>query len=299
MKIYLKSITLCCALLAIVSCTSTKIFVANSLAPTKNYIVTKDVIYEKHSSLETLNVYQPSYLEAYSDVSLAAKPVIIFIQGGCWGACNLRDKGDYLFVGEALASNNYIVVIANFRSYPNFVFSEMMDDVNSLVKWTREGIDVFGGDPENVFIMGHSSGAHMAAMISLDERYSEQSSLRGFIGLAGPYDFLPFTESYQEDLFGPSARFHESQPIHFVDGGEPPMLLLHGGMDESVRVANSRSLSERSLNLGGDASLIIYDTLDHGELIGTMALPYRSENSVLADIAKFVGKYRKRKDYLQ
>src|SRR3546814_14262829 len=97
--------------------------------------------------------------------------------------------------------------------------------------------------------MGHSSGAHIAAMLALDEEFlkgvgGSRSWLRGMIGLAGPYDFMPITAPELRDLFGPVSRFAYTQPIFFVAGQNPPLSLVHGEADDVLRSEARRERNE-------------------------------------------------------
>ena len=142
--------------------------------------------------------------------------------------------------------------------------------------------------------MGHSAGAQIGAILTLDERYllpDTWSSLNGFIGLAGPYDFLPFTEEYQRIVFGPEENYPASQPVNFVGGNEPPLLLMYGTDDDTVRPSNIKSLTKKVTQAGGCVETHYYDGLDHAGLIGALALPLQNSSSVLSDITDFLDRY--------
>ena len=133
-------------------------------------------------------------------------------------------------------------------------FPEIIDDARRAVEWVHRNIGRYGGDPGKIFIMGHSAGAHLGAMLILDETYLDRDTyqaIQGFIGLSGPYDFLPHTEPYQYAVFGPETRYADSQPINFVDGTEPPLLLLYGDDDTQVKPRNIINLAEKIRAHGG------------------------------------------------
>src|ERR1035441_5077285 len=120
-------------------------------------------------------------------------------------------------------------VVPNYTLYPEAKFPRFMQDAAQSVAWTRAHAREWGGDPDQLYLVGHSAGAHIAVLLALDQEYLQQVGgsqrwLRGVVGLAGPYDFLPFTEAYLNDLFGPAADFARSQPINFVRADAPPML---------------------------------------------------------------------------
>ncbi len=151
----------------------------------------------------------------------------------------------------------------------------------------------YGGSPEKIFVMGHSSGAHLAALLALNPDYlkaagGDRAWLRGMIGLAGPYDFMPITAPDMRDMFGPPERFELSQPITFVDGDNPPLLLLHGEDDQSVGVRNTRRLSAAVAKAGGPVETVIYPEMSHAWIVATLAAPLRGRSDVLKQVSDFV-----------
>jgi dipeptidyl aminopeptidase/acylaminoacyl peptidase len=115
--------------------------------------------------------------------------------------------------------------------------------------------------------MGHSAGAHIGALLSFDERYLKRvgvdaASLAGFIGMSGPYDFLPLDEGYLQQVFPDGSRA-ASQPVNFVDGAEAAVLLIHGSGDSTVSADNARRLAARIQDAGGEVDLAILDGAGH------------------------------------
>lgn len=216
---------------------------------------------------------------------------MIFYYGGCWGACTQLSKSDYRFVAEALVGHDSVVVVPDYRRYPEVLFPTLMDDARQVLEWVGTHIDEFGGDPEQLFLMGHSSGAHMAAMLSLNEACLTEStyqSLKGFIGLAGPYDFLPLTKPYQQKLFAPRDSYAQSQPINFVTGNELPMLLLYGAADETVKPKNITNLAAKVRALDGRVETHVYAGLNHRGLLAALSIPLRGDTQVYHDIQVFI-----------
>jgi dipeptidyl aminopeptidase/acylaminoacyl peptidase len=141
--------------------------------------------------------------------------------------------------------------------------------------------------------MGHSAGAHMAALVTLDTRYFTATgrpvpTVAGVIGLSGPYDFLPLLEDDVKDMFGPPEDYADSQPIDFVRAGAPPMLLVHGLKDDTVWPKNSRNLASALSARGVPVTLKLYPHLDHADTVAAMSVPARGRAPTLADIAAFV-----------
>jgi acetyl esterase/lipase len=247
--------------------------------------------YTRHTNLaygadpqQRVDVYVPHGLSTG-----AARPVIVFWHGGRW---EFGDKSDYRFVGAALAESGYVAVIANYRHYPQVKMPGFMDDAARAAQWAVMHAGEFGGDPHQLFLMGHSAGAHMAVLLALDPRYFQATGtvpqIAGVIGLSGPYDFLPLLEADVQDMFGPPALYPESQPINYVRADAPPMLLIHGLKDETVWPKNSRNLASALSARGASVTLKLYPKLVHADTIGALSAPIRGRAPTLTDIQDFV-----------
>lgn len=270
-------------------CTSSLLFLANTLARFDNYTEIESLPYGKET-LNTLDIYIPDH----SLIANTSLPVVIFFYGGCWGGCTTFNKESYRYVAQALTSNKFIVVIGDYRRYPDVLFPGIIKDSKQIVEWVKTHIGQYHGDPKRLFLMGHSAGAHLAAMLTLNENYLESEtyqSIKGFIGLAGPYDFLPLSKSYQKIIFGPSERFPASQPINFVNGSEPPMLLLQGDQDIKVLPKNAKNLNRKVQQMKGCAQLKVYTDTNHTEILAALAIPIQDNQPVLTDIVEFLEHY--------
>lgn len=259
----------------------------NSLTTNDGYHVTSNVQYDRITG-ESLDIYNPPQAQG--------APVVVFFYGGRW---TTGSKDDYKFVGQALTSQGFVVVIADYRKYPQIRFPAFVQDGAKAVKWTHDNIAKFGGDPTKLFVMGHSSGAHIAAMLALNEKYlkavgGDRSWLKGMIGLAGPYDFMPLTAPDLRDMFGPPDQYEQSQPILFVDGLNPPLLLMHAEDDQTVLVKNTRNLARAVAKAGGPVETLIYPKIgcpafdSHSCILATIAAPLRKQSDVLAGITDFI-----------
>jgi acetyl esterase/lipase len=217
-------------------------------------------------------------------------PVLVFFHGGRW---TNGSKDDYPFVGEALSSRGFLTVVPGYRRYPEVKFPAFLEDAARAVRWVHEHAAEYGGDPTKVFVMGHSSGAHMAALLALDPEYlaavgGQREWLRGMVGLAGPYDFLPITDADLQDLFGPPDRYPLSQPIEYAADPRVPLLLLQGEADVDVKKKNAVNLSAAVRGNGGRVTERYYPDVDHVGILAALSIPLRGRSPVLADITAFV-----------
>jgi acetyl esterase/lipase len=271
--------------LAVTGCTTVTLAIANAPAAFGDYDVRRNIPYEiaAGNKAQKLDVYVPP-------AATGPRPVVVFVHGGGWTS---GSKGQYRFVAEALSTRGYVVVIPAYRLYPRARFPGFVEDAAQAVAWTREHIAEFGGDPAQLFLMGHSAGAHIAAMLTYDERFLraagvEPSAVAGFIGLAGAYDFLPFQWAYMADVFAPPESYGNSQPINFVDGTEPRTFLLHGLADRMVAPSNSKQLAARIRERGGTVQEHYYDGMSHGGVLATLSVYFRKNRTVLQEIGEFI-----------
>jgi acetyl esterase/lipase len=229
-------------------------------------------------------------VDVYTPAGATRRPVIVFFYGGNWDS---GDKASYRFVAASLAERGYVVVVPDYRVYPQVRFDGFMQDGAQAVAWTKRNIAKFGGDASRVFVMGHSAGAHIAAMLALDERWlgavglTPRRDIAGLIGVAGPYDFLPLGSAKLRDIFsgGDIAR---TQPINFANGNEPPALLLHGSGDTTVEPGNTARLATRLRAKGNDARAIIYPNVGHADIIGAVSPLLKQIAPVVDDVDRFV-----------
>jgi acetyl esterase/lipase len=218
----------------------------------------------------------------------APRPVVIFLFGGGWQD---GSREQYRFVASGLVAQGYLTVIPDMRMYPEVTFPAFVEDAATATRWVLANIQAYGGDPGRVFLLGHSSGAHIAALLNYDERYlgADSGGHRhcGFIGLSGPYDFLPLVSPTLQEIF-PQPLRRRSQPLAFVGGDEPPALLLHGLLDKTVKPRNSAALEQAVLRAGGEARLKVYDDEEHAQLVLALSSTLDFLVPVLADIDTFI-----------
>jgi acetyl esterase/lipase len=199
----------------------------------------------------------------------ARPPIAVFFYGGSWRNGN---RGEYAFVGAALAGAGITTVIPDYRVFPQGRFPDFEVDAAHAVRWAFDHAAELGGDPHRIFLIGHSAGAHIAALLGTDRRYLASAGitpteLAGIIGISGPYDFLPLTDPDLIEVFGEARDWPASQPVNFVDGDEPPFLLLHGQDDRIVLPQNSLSLLSKLRDQKVSAKLITYPSVGHFRII--------------------------------
>ena len=276
---YLNALWLIVALCCQSGCLSPSML--NVVISDKHYRVTPDQFYGTHVR-QRLDVYEPTLAS-----TIPAK-VVVFFYGNQW---QIGSKTDYQFVAEALTAQGFVVVIPDYRAYPFARFPAFVEDAAAALRWVHQNIQDHNGDPDLIYLLGHSAGAHIAALLTLDKRYAVAPMVRGMIGLAGLYDFLPLNSLDLQATFEPAARLEETQPIYFVDGSNPPMLLLSGDNDKTVNPGNSLRLAARIREKGGSVQLILYPGVGHLLILTALAPPLQTWAPTLFDITQFIKRY--------
>lgn len=271
--------------LAVVLTGCSPLGLVNQFSPSSHYRLASDIAYGSLAR-QTLDIYTPR-------TTTGLVPVIVFFYGGGW-----RDgkKEDYRFVASSLTEAGYAVIIPDYRLFPDVVFPAFVEDGAKAVAWSIQNGGMHGVDPDAVFLMGHSAGAHIAALLSVDDRFLaghgvSVNSLRGFIGLSGPYDFLPVESGYLLDVFPDDSR-QASQPVNFVTAEAPPTLLIHGSEDAVVDPANSENLAERLSEQGVNVTLKLYEGAGHAIVAAALAPPLDFTGKTLEDSREFLDALR-------
>ncbi len=264
------------------ACASGAIGALNLLEPKGTITITRDLAYAP-GPRHGVDVYAPKQPRP-------SAPVVVFLYGGGWDS---GDRAMYTFVGSALASHGYVAMIPDYRVYPAVRYPDFLVDSAAAVRWARDHAAAYGGDPHTLFLMGHSAGAYNAAMLTLDKRWlaavgMAPNDLKGTVGIAGPYDFLPLTSNELKDIFGPEDQRPATQPINYVATGAPPMLLLHDIGDTTVYLKNTQNLAARLAAKGDAVETRYYTGLDHARILGAIATPLRFMAPVFRDVTAFI-----------
>ena len=220
----------------------------------------------------------------------ASLPVIVFIHGGSWAKGNAPD---YAFAARNLAAEGYVAVSAGYRLVPGGEYPAMLEDGAAAVRWVADNIAEHGGDPTQIVLMGHSAGAYNAVMLALDPQWLAAQkvpadSIKGAIGLAGPYDFLPFDSDSTRNAFGGASDPQATQPINFVRGDAPPLLLVTGDADVTVRPRNSQALAKAMTAKGQPTEPVLIPEMGHSGIIMALAQPFEGDRAVKTPILEFL-----------
>lgn len=244
--------------------------------------VKRGIVYSGQSG-QQLDIYQPP--------GNGPHPAVIFFHGGSW-----RDgsRAGYGFAGRAFAAQGFTTIIADYRKAPQHKFPDFVVDAASAANWTHRNVARYGGDANRIFLMGHSAGAHVAMLAALDPQWltaqgSDSSIITGIIGISGPYDFLPFEKGGPADIaMGDWPQPDETQPITYARRGAPPVLLLTGDADTTVRPRNSINLHNAMKNAGAVSTIKKYAALNHIDPVMAISRPFRTKAPLIRDAVAFM-----------
>lgn len=249
-------------------------------------LIKKDICYHrqpgKNRSLQSLDIYAPE-LESPN----GPYPVILFMHGGGWRASDKNDPlGVHANVCKALAVRGLVALNVNYRLAPRVKHPEPARDAAHALSWTRDNIREYRGNPQNMFLSGHSAGGHLAALIALDANYLADvgltvAAIKGVIGICGVYNLAHFAKRnwsaeylMTRAAFGidPASRA-EASPVNHVRAEAPPFLLLNAQEDEKLEeeadelaslLCNQRVSAETSI-ISGTNHFTILSLLGNGD----------------------------------
>ncbi len=248
-----------------------------------------DVPFSNHSDV---------MLDLYGQPEGAGYPVLIFVHGGGWSS---YDKELFTPVAMQLLPQKMVVVIPDYTLYPEATYQQMAREVADATAWVLENIAAHGGDPQRVYLSGHSAGAHLSGLVSYDPRWLADTGhstddIRGYIGLSGVYDTARHA-AHRESLGlespimtavmqGPEGFAAASPETYAALGTGPPAWLIHGDADETVPLAESEHMSAALRAAGVETEIIIYPGAGHSDfLFGALR---DDEAPVILDIGRIV-----------
>jgi acetyl esterase/lipase len=219
-------------------------------------------------------------MDIYAPAGARGAPVLMFYYGGSW---QFGSREDYAFIGGLFAARGFITVIPDYRLYPQVRYPGFVDDCIAALAQVGRDVARHGGDPAQTTLMGHSAGAYNAVMTALAPG---APALRGVIGLAGPYDFLPIRDPIIQQVFRADDML-ATQPISQAHAGAPPMYLAAGARDRIVLPRNTTALAARLRDLGVPATARLYPGMGHISLLLSL-LPFLTWRApLMADIDAF------------
>jgi acetyl esterase/lipase len=254
--------------------------------------VMADVVYKDGAAL-TAGEEEHCRLDLYLPADGAAYASILWMHGGGMTGGS-RKTAVSRRVAERLASAGIAVAMADYRLNPAVRFPAYIDDVAAAFVWLRGNIGRHGGDPQKVFIGGHSAGAYLALMVALDDRYLtalglDETTLAGVIALSGQTS-THFTVRAEQRSESSGIVVDYAAPLFHVRSRPFPFLILYAGSDLPMRPEENRLLAT-ALRHAGCATVIdrSFDDRDHSTIVTRMG---EADDAVAAEIIRFINATR-------
>jgi len=233
-------------------------------------------------------------LDLYLPKRLKGFPVIIFIHGGFWRGGDRKYyqelSGTYANLGAAFAKRGIGVVIPSYRLHPEVTIGPQFEDVTAALSWTEDNIASHGGDPERIFLMGHSAGGHLASMLAM----RRAAGLRGVISLSGIYDLAGLAAN-GEEVFNRTVLFPHFgadaaalslwSPADAAHPDLPPFALFVGERDFPYLEPQAAAFAERLRKTGVDVLYEVVPDYTHAHMV---LLFYGPDDALSAAIARLV-----------
>lgn len=230
-------------------------------------------------------------LDLFVPEGLPNAPVLLFVHGGGWTS---GDKNLYGLIGRTFAEQGFVTAVINYRLSPRVQHPAHIEDVARAFAWVYKNIARYGGNAEKIFVMGHSSGGHLIALLALDEKYLRAhdltlAAIKGAIPISGIYDVTiepPAPMNVYRVIFGtdPQVR-RDASPITHVGPNKPPFLILYAQFDFPGFDAQAQRLLSLLREYKNDATLIAIPNRDHVTIIFNVGAP---NDRTTEEILKFL-----------
>jgi acetyl esterase/lipase len=200
-------------------------------------------------------------LDLYVPDGASRAPVVVSIHGGL---LRQGDKSEEAYVGQRFAAAGFVTAVISYRLSPSVTHPAHAEDAAAAVAWVKRNIADHGGDPAQLFVIGHSAGAYLAALIALDSRYLgahrlAPKDLRAVVPVSAFFyvDREGVAPDRPKDVWGTDAAvWRQASPSAHVNGAAPPMLVVYADGDEPWRrqqqmdfVKDLRAAGARSIDL--------------------------------------------------
>lgn len=268
------------------ACASEALLVPLNWGKTDDRIVAINDLAYGAGAREKLDVYYPQRAQR--------APVMLFWYGGSW---RQGDKDYYQFVGTSLARQGFLAILPDYRLAPDHPFPAFVEDAASAVRWAYDHAGDYGGDPERIYVSGHSAGGHNALMLALDPQYLHAvglgaSDIAGVVSLAGPTGLENLRGDGLRGVFPPAVPDRAFSPIALAPhtaANAPPILLMTGLDDDVVYASSAARLADAIRAGGGTATVKTYPGIGHIGLLLGFADAFEGSSTAVDDLARFAG----------
>ncbi|MCE7068042.1 alpha/beta hydrolase [Dyadobacter sp. CY326] len=257
---------------------------------------TKEIVYqpgEKSISEQHLNIFAPKKHDKPHDV-------IVFVHGGNW---NSGKKSQYSIIGNHWAKTGVVYVIIDYPLSPSANYDAMAESTARSVKWVKENIAQYGGNPDRIFISGHSAGGHLAALIAIDDQYFKN------IGIENPFAGTILIDAAGLDMYGylmeekfaagntylntftnNPETWKKATPLYHLHPSMPPMIIYRGGKSYPSIIASNEKFIKALKNYAPGTPYHIQKSKKHIPMITQFFNPWNGRYDEILDWMNTVGK---------
>lgn len=232
-------------------------------------------------------------LDVYAPPNARNAPVVLFVHGGSWQS---GDKDGHKFVGESLARAGYVTGVMNYRLAPQNRYPAYIQDTAAALRWMRDNAAKFGGNPDSLFVSGHSAGAFNAVEAVVNERWLREAgvpirAVRGVIGIAGPYSY-DFRQFQSRVAFPEGGTPDQIMPDRHVRPDAPPHLLLVAENDTTVHPQNALNMEAALKKAGVPVTRTVIPRVNHITVVGALARPLTFLGGTRQQVIDFIEAHR-------
>ena len=251
----------------------------------------RDVVYtdKVNGSRNFLDIYHP-------EIESKLKDVLVFIHGGSW---NSGKKETYWWLGRNFADKGVVEVNINYSLTPDYQYHQMANDAAAAIKWLKQNISRYGGDPDRIFVMGHSAGGHLAALINSDPQFFNTQGIvnpiRGVILNDGfgldMHEYLlkavknQQTASFLKTFSDDQENWKKGSPLTYIDNVKNPHLILVGERTYPAIQLQSKRLYETLVAKGNTA---FFKQIPKKKHVGMISQMFFKRNEVYGFILDFM-----------
>ena len=275
-------------LFTLVSCAGGVLGTLNAVSSTSGLNVASGLHYGPDPR-NLLDIYRP----AAQPANAGRAPMLLFIHGGSW---TNGDKNEYKFVGESFAREGYVTAVMSYRLAPVHRYPEYVQDGALALKFMREHAAEYGGDPDRLYVMGHSAGGFNAVELVDNARWLREvgvpiSAVRAVVGVAGPYSY-DYRTLPSANAFPAGSDPADVMPSYHVRTDAPPHLLLVAQNDTVVEPANAEKMEAALKAAGVPVTRIVLPGLNHYTIVGSLARSLTFLGKTRQDALEFMAAHR-------
>ncbi|MCC2548873.1 alpha/beta hydrolase [Hymenobacter sp. BT175] len=272
------------------------LLLANEYAVGRGSHRTRDIAYQSASApgfdaeRHLLDVYAPRH-------KAGPRPVVVFIHGGSWNSGN---KNFYSFIGRRLARQGVVAVVVNYRLSPSVQVPAMAEDCARAVQWVSQNIGSYGGDPQRIFLLGHSAGGGLAALLATDSRQFARLGLstnpvQGVIlNDAAGLDMHAYLQKQEypgdADYLIPYGKdpavWKAMSPIYHVSAQAPPFLIFVGENTYPSITSSTARFRQKLIDTGFAPQFEVLPGKKHAAMVLQL---FWSRNVIYQRLLPFVG----------